>query len=132
MELTNEEFNRFLHLRALEWANLPAFISSLYAPILLIYLPWFVVLIIQVLLGLGWCIMRYKNPRLQNATRYAIWVGKGQWPIAVAGFIGLVIRHKFILAFVALGWPLLSGVFTFGGRTGIIEQKFLENETSAI
>ena len=43
-DLTGEESARFLHLRAVEWANWPSFLSMLYVPVLLIAVPWLAVL----------------------------------------------------------------------------------------
>jgi hypothetical protein len=130
-ELTPEEFKRFLHLRAVEWANWPSFLSPLYLPVALIFLSWPVVLIGQVILGVIWCTMRYARPDIEAATRWAIRVQKFKWIVAVVGFLGLAVQRQPILACIALAWPLVSGVLFFGGEVGKIDQGFLDQKAGA-
>ncbi len=51
---TNAELGRWLHLRALEWSGFATFVSLPTVPVLLIFLPWYVVLAGLFCVDLGW------------------------------------------------------------------------------
>jgi hypothetical protein len=56
---TDEEIQRWLHLRAIEWSGFPSFLSQIIVPILFIFYPWWLVVLGVVLVGLAWCVVRY-------------------------------------------------------------------------
>jgi hypothetical protein len=65
---TDAEVERWLFLRATEWANWPSFVSPLFFPILLVVFNWYVSLGILLLANIVWCSFRYAfvSPALSN------------------------------------------------------------------
>ena len=124
MEFTDAETRWALHLRALEWANWPAFLSALVVPLALVFFPVVIVLAYLLILSLGWTQLRYAFHSYKWASYAALAVRILAWPIAVTGFIWLLLRGRFFIAIVALLWPLLHGFIGFRGRVGQIELNF--------
>lgn len=121
---TDEEIKRWLWLRAVEWAALPAFFSQPLAPILLIFFPWYWVLGSVVLLGLAWCSIRYSFVNVAVARVACLVVAHLKWPAALGSAIYLFFHHQPISAVIALLWPLFSGFIGIPGKVGIIELAF--------
>ena len=124
MEFTEAETRRALHLRALEWANWPAFLSALIVPIAFVFFSVLIVMAYLLVLSLAWTQLRYAFHSFKLASWAAISVRVLAWPIAITGSIWLILHGRFLIAAIALAWPLLHGFFCFGGRVGQIELSF--------
>lgn len=120
----DDEIKRWLWLRAVEWAALPAFVSQPLVPILLIFFPWYWVLGTVVTLGVLWCPIRYLFVNVAVATAAALFVAWLKWPTAVGSAIYLFLHHHPLPAVIALLWPLLGGFVGIPGEVGIIELAF--------
>jgi hypothetical protein len=120
----DDEIKRWLWLRAVEWAALPAFISQPLAPILLIFFPWYWVLGSVVLLGILWCPMRYLFVNITIATFACLIVTWLKWPAAVGSAIYLFLHDQIVPAVIALLWPLVGGFVGIPGKVGVIELAF--------
>jgi len=120
--MTEAQFVTLLHLRAIEWANWPSFLSQLYFPLALAFLPWEFVFSIQVFVGLLWCVRRYEKPDLGAAITAAIWVGRLKWLVAVAGCLRPFSTGHPVIGGICLLWPVLAGMLFFGGNVGVIER----------
>lgn len=103
---------RWLHLRALEWSNWPAFISQPIVPILFIFYPWLTIVITLVCIDFLWRFVRYSfvNIRLSVIAVYFVYL---KWPVALISTIYLLIHGRYVLAIIALLWPLLAGLVGF-------------------
>jgi hypothetical protein len=121
---TDDEIKRWLWLRAVEWASLPAFVSQPLAPVLLIFFPWYWVLGSVVLLGILWCPMRYLFVNVTVATLTCLVVTWLKWPAAVGSAIYLFLHHRTVPAVIALLWPLVGGFVGIPGKVGVIELAF--------
>ncbi len=121
---TDDEIKRWLWLRAVEWAALPAFVSQPLAPVLLIFFPWYWVLGGVILLGILWCPMRYLFVNITIATFACLIVTWLKWPAAVGSAIYLFLHDQPVLAVVALLWPLVGGFVGIPGKVGVIELAF--------
>lgn len=127
MEFTESELQRWLWLRAVEWANWPSFLSQPLAPILFIFfwLPY--VLAGILVLDILWASIRYTyvNPQLANAG--AILVAWLTWPAAIGAAIYLFIQVNYISGVLALLWPFLAGSVYIPAKIGLIELAFAKN-----
>ena len=124
-EKSLDEIRRWLSLRSIEWAALPAFVSQPVAPILFIFFPWYWVLGTVWILGVIWCPIRYLFVNVavaKIACCVVVWL---QWPAAVGSAIYLFFHNRPLPAVIALLWPLfLAGLFGIPGKVGVIELAF--------
>ncbi|WP_298431686.1 hypothetical protein [Geobacter sp.] len=120
----DEEIKRWLWLRAVEWAGLPAFVSQPLVPVLFIFFPWYWVLGAVVMLGVLWCPIRYLFVNVAVATFACLIVAWLKWPAAAGSAIYLFLHNQPLSAIFALLWPLLSGFVGIPGKVGIIELAF--------
>jgi hypothetical protein len=124
MDLTESELQRWLWLRAVEWANWPSFLSQPLAPILFIFLFWPYVIAGIFFLDIFWSSIRYSyvNPQLANSG--AILVSWLKWPAAIGAAIYLSIQDNYISGVLALLWPFLAGLICLPAKIGQIELAF--------
>ncbi|MGD0828147.1 MAG: hypothetical protein ABSA09_08705 [Desulfobaccales bacterium] len=124
IEFTEPELQRWLFLRAVEWANWPSFISQPLAPIIFIFFWWPYVLAGILVLDILWASIRYSyvNPQIANAG--AIFVGWLTWPAAIGATIYLVMHGNYIPEVLALLWPLLAGFVCIPAKLGLINLAF--------
>jgi hypothetical protein len=121
LEFTDEELRRWLLLRAIEWANWPAFISQAAAPVLFLFFSWPYVLAGVIALDLLWVFVRYSyvSPRLANiACLVVVWL---KWPAAVGSAIYLLHHQSYAAGVLALIWPLLAGLICVPAKLGRVE-----------
>lgn len=108
-EHSDEENLRWCYLRAIEWAALPAFLSQLFAPVLLIFVSWKLVVAGIVGAQLAWSPVRYRliNPR------FAYWAASivimCKWLVAAPIGIYLILHSQKLAGALALSWPLVAG-----------------------
>lgn len=121
MGLTEGEFRRWLHLRALEWANWPVYLSLCAVPILLIFYRWYFVLGAVIFSDVLWALVRYivVSPILSVAG--ALLVETLKWPMAIGSSIYLFTKGHVGIALLALAWPLLGGFICIPAEIGLIE-----------
>lgn len=121
---TEAEVKRWLWLRSVEWAALPAFIAQPIAPILIIFFPWYQVLASVVIIGIAWCAVRCFFVSVTIATFACLAVSWLKWPAAIGSSIYLFYQHEIVSAIVALLWPLFGGLIGIPGKAGAIELAF--------
>jgi hypothetical protein len=124
IELTEEELTRALQLRAIEWANWPAFLSTIVVPITFIFFPAGLVLGWLLLVSLIWTQFRYRFHNFKLASLVSIAVLFLMWPISVVSCVCLLVQHRYWAAIIALLWPLIHGLISIGGQVGRIELNF--------
>jgi hypothetical protein len=128
MNLTEAELQRWLHLRSIEWANWPAFLSQPVLPILLIFFRWPFVLGGLVAIDILWAALRYSftSPALSNAgCVLVVWL---KWPAAVgSGLYLFFVTRSYGLGILALAWPILAGLVCVPGKVGRIELALAKN-----
>jgi hypothetical protein len=104
---------------------MPAFLSQLVVPILLIFCPWYWLLGSVLLAGFVWSTVRYRLVSVPFADGACLAVAWLKWPLAIGSAIILCCQAKFILGIVALLWPLgLAGYFGIPGKVGVVELAF--------
>jgi len=124
---TEDEIKRWLWLRAVEWAALPAFISQPVAPILFIFYPWYFVVLTISAIGALWCFVRYSFVSVSFASIACIAVAWLKWPASIGSSIYLFFHHQPVPAVVALIWPIVGGLVGIPGKVGTIEVAFAKS-----
>ena len=126
-DYTEEEIQRWLWLRAVEWCGFPAYLSQIFAPILFIFFPWWQVVLAILFVGLCWCSVRYwfVTATISNLACLAVvWL---KWPVALGSSIYLFADHQPLAGVIAIIWPLVAALTTPPGKVGIIELKLARN-----
>lgn len=110
------DVQRWLHLRAIEWAAWPAFVSQPLVPVLFIFVPWTWIIIALLCSDFIWCVFGYGliSVSLSKLSSYFVVIFK--WPAAVGSSIYLVAQRRYLTALVALLWPLLAGFISAPAR----------------
>jgi len=122
---TEADIKRWCWLRAIEWDAFPAYISQLLAPLLIIFLPWYWVLIGVVILGALWCLVRDRFVSVAVSNFACVVVVWGKWPVAIGSSIYLFSIHQPFTAVIVLVWPLAVGFLgSFPGNVGLHELAF--------
>lgn len=126
-EHSNEENLRWSYLRAVEWGRWPIFVSQIYAPILLLFLPWQAVVIAVVLTNIFWAIfVRYHHVSVGAASTGAV-LTRLKWVICPITAIYLLVSGNITNALFALLWPLV--IFVIGVvptvQVGKIQKMFM-------
>jgi hypothetical protein len=122
---TDEEIRRMLWLRAVEWSNWPAFVSGAVAPILLLWIPWWKVLLGVVAINTLWAAVRHRIHSLKIANLVAILVTPGQWVVTLICMLAQAVHRHWALAALSLCWPFLCGLISFpGGNLVLIQHSF--------
>jgi hypothetical protein len=114
------ELQRWLTLRALEWANFPAFISRPIVPLLLVLYPWYYVLGGLVVAEVLWCAVRYSSVSILLA-RAAVFLALLSYPSALISSGYLFWHGHWGVGALAFLWPLLASVFQLPGKVGRLE-----------
>src|SRR2546423_14989217 len=98
---TEPELQRWLNLRAIEWASWPSFIAQPIVPMLFIFVSWYWVLLGLFIVDLLWCAVRYSfvSPRLSQLAVFFVLL---KWPISLGAAIYLFIDGHYILGVLAL------------------------------
>jgi hypothetical protein len=105
---TESEVQRWLHLRAIEWAAWPAFVTQPVVPILFALYPFLSVAIALVVADFLWRFVRYSFISPSLARIGALFVGVLKWPSAVGAAIYLLSQHRYGTSALALLWPFLA------------------------
>lgn len=127
---TTEENGKWSQLRAMEWQHYPLYISQIFAPILMIFINfWIVLSIVYVISWLFWIFNRGK--------KVSLFLGKLgflvhlKWPISIICglyiFFGL---NNIIAAIVAALYPIIVLILLWAippsGKIGELEMKFMK------
>jgi hypothetical protein len=114
------ELQRWLMLRALEWANYPAFVSRAIVPVLLLFYPWYAVIGGVVATEIVWCVVRYSFVSIL-LTRAAVFLSLLAWVVApvCAGY--LFWHGRWVVGSIAFLWPVLASAFQLPAKVGVLE-----------
>jgi len=121
IEFTEPELRRWLRLRAIEWANWPAFISQPLLPVLLVFFSWPYPLAGLIAADVLWALVRYSwvSPRLASLAALAVaWL---KWPSVVGSAMYLLAHRSYAAGVIAVLWPLLAGFVRVPAQLGKIE-----------
>jgi hypothetical protein len=123
----DEEIRRWLWLRAIEWGAFPAFVSQPIVPVLFVFVPWYVVVLGVVALGIVWRFVRYSFVSVRVAALAVVPVAWLKWPAALCSCVWLFVHRQPIAGVLALLWPLVGGLVGAASgpaKVGIIELAF--------
>jgi hypothetical protein len=126
-EHSNEENLRWTYLRAIEWGRWPIFVSQIYAPILLLFLPWRAVVIAVVLSNILWAIfIRYHYVSVGAASTGAV-LTRLKGVLCPITAIYLFVSGNIANSLFALFWPVV--IFVIGVvptvQVGKIQKMFM-------
>lgn len=117
---------RWCWLRSVEWLVWPAFISPLYAPILLLSWPPWAVLTIVAAVNLMWAVVRSKFLNAHLAAVMVMPVTIGTWPICLLSAVWLFAERRWGSGILAIFYPAVSAVLPFiSGQIGVLQQRLL-------
>jgi hypothetical protein len=108
-EHSDEDNLRWCWLRAVEWGCLPAFLSQVFAPVLLVFFSWQTVVLGIIVANSIWSLVRYRFVSVAFASFAAQAVFLLKWPIALSAGIYLFTQDQKFAAALALLWPLIVG-----------------------
>jgi hypothetical protein len=114
-DLSEVELKRFVSLRAIEWANWPLFVSQPVIPIATIFLNWWWVIGGIYFVNILWSTIKYRSFSLPAAMAGVFFVRLRWITVGIAGLYFTVIQN-YSLAFLAVLWPILSGLIVFPGK----------------
>jgi hypothetical protein len=118
---TDDMMTRWLWLRAVEWGNFPSYISTPIAPILLIFYPWYFVVLGIIALSCVWSLVRYSFVSVRLAGAATVFHICLKWPAAIGSSIYLFIHHRPVVGVLALIWPIVAGLLGGPVKIGIIQ-----------
>jgi hypothetical protein len=104
---TNEELALWAHLRALEWFAWPAFVSQPIVPVLLAIFQSWLVLAAFFVIDVLWRFICHRAVHV-GLSQLGVFVARTGWVFAVGSAIYLFFQHRYVLAIVALLWPLIA------------------------
>lgn len=113
--LSEVEIQRWLHLRAIEWAAWPAFVTQPIVPILFIFFPFVTVILALVIADFLWRFVRYSFVVPSLAKSGALFCGLLTWPGAIGSAIYLLAHHRYGMAPFAIFWPFLAAYVSLPG-----------------
>lgn len=126
-EHSDDENLKWCWLRSVEWGRWPIFLSQAVAPILLIILHWYFVVIGIILLNVLWALFFRYNFVSVNAAFLGSLLGLLKWITWPASAIFLFWQGRFSESWIAAFWPIL--VFILGviptTEIGRIQVKFM-------
>ena len=100
---TEVEIERWLQLRAVEWATFPAFVSQPVAPIMFIFPPWCWFIAAIAVLGILWSLIRYFCINVTIVTITCFTVAWAKWPSSVESAIYLLfLNYQPVPALIAI------------------------------
>ena len=104
---TDQDNLLFCWLRAIEWGRWPLFVSQIFAPLCLMFYPWYYVVIAFFAANIVWASIRYQfiNVGLANALADAMIL---KWPITIGSAIFLFLQGSIGVGILALCWPIVA------------------------
>lgn len=106
-EHTDQENLLWCWLRAIEWGRWPLFVSQVFAPLCLLFCPWYCVVIVFFAANIGWTTIRYEfiSVGLADAVADAMIL---KWPITIGSAIFLFSQGSIGVGILALCWPIVA------------------------
>lgn len=127
LEHTDQENLGWSWLRAVEWGSWPAFLSQAAGPVLLLFLPWWSVVVGVVAANVVWAtFVRYRCSSIL-AAYCGVFLAKLKWLACPVAAYLLYRRGDTATAALALFWPLPAsalGIFPTT-QVGVIQRNFM-------
>jgi hypothetical protein len=133
---TDQENERYSHLRAIEWSSYIVFICPLITPFLILWLGWVEAIILTVIAEYVWIFVFADNPSFRVVSSLVLPVNVLKWPISIIlAVVYYFDRHNLILSTLLALFPILSWFLMFleipamkikNIQIGILEKKLLK------
>jgi hypothetical protein len=125
-EWTEEERNRYVFLRAIEWLAFPAFISIGFGALLLLVIQPIPLIIGVLVINFIWSIFIARQFVGLKLSELGVYMNKLKFlTVPIAGIVFLT-RHDYKLMVVALLWPvigILLSLVRINDKRGVIAHK---------
>jgi hypothetical protein len=103
---SEQELQRRLHLRAIEWSAWPTFVSQPVIPVLFLFFPWTVIIVSLLVIDLFWCYFGYPIVSYRLARVGCLFV-VCKWPASLGSAIYLFTQHRIVLGSLLYCGPWL-------------------------
>jgi hypothetical protein len=126
-EHSDEENLRWAYLRAVEWASWPAFVTSPFVPLALVFISWPLVIGSLVALNILWAMtVRYRFVSTRAAAA-GVFVALLRWLTCPAACLYLCWTGAWGIGLLALCWPSLAGVVAAipPSQIGVLQKQFM-------
>ncbi|MFI5251910.1 MAG: hypothetical protein ACHQQQ_05685 [Bacteroidota bacterium] len=126
---TDEENLQYCWLRANEWGDWMMFISQPIAPFLLLYFPWWKIIIGIILSSWLWSMIRYKFISSLLADIAVLFV-HFKWPISIGIGIYFLFKSAYYNAIISILWPLITLLLmtlTPTTKIGVLQDLFMKS-----
>lgn len=120
--------DRILLLRTTEWANWPLFILQPVVPFLLLFIPWWKIIIGILILSYLWTLLRNKYHNL-NLTLLGAFFVRLKWPVSILMGIVFLISGQYFQSVLSFLWPAVTMfliLFIPVTNFGPIQERFRE------
>lgn len=108
LENTDEENSRWIHLRAVEWAQWPVFVMQPVAPLLMTAFPVWEVAVTIALANVLWAFRVRQQFVSAWLSSKGLWIAKLKWITIPFATWMLVEQHRYWTAVLALLWPIVD------------------------
>ena len=132
-EHTDDDNLRWCHLRAIEWANWPIFVSQSMAPVALLFISWKTVMLYIVVANFIWALLIRHRIVIAWLARCGVYLAKLKWLTCPISACILFFRGSGTIAALALFWPLVTLFLPFltivlgSAKIGSIQKNFMRS-----
>lgn len=115
------------YFRAVEWGRWPVFMSQVYAPPMLLFLNWKILIATVVIVNILWAVfIRYRHVDVGAASAGALLV-RLKWMVCPGMGIYFYFKGQVANALIAVLWPLLIFIIGFipTVQVGKIQKRFM-------
>jgi hypothetical protein len=118
---------RWCRLRAVEWGGLPTFLSQLFVPLLLIFLPLVPIVGAVLFCQIAWAFFRGRFVSVWFAYWATAVVGIVKWPLAAFSFVYLCTHGRVLAGIMCIVWTLDAGALAIFPHFDVddLERKFM-------
>jgi len=107
-----ESAQQWCMLRAFEWNNWPLFVAQPAVPIVLIFVPWWIVVPALVMINLLWSKYSESTVNLRLALDGALFA-RFKWFAAIGAGAFSILHGDIAIGIVAACWPLMTLILVF-------------------
>lgn len=110
---SEQEYERWSYLRAIEWGEWPLFIFQPVAPFLLLFFEYWQIIIVILIFDWLWAFfVKYKYINIELLNFGSLFVHL-KWPFSVIMGVYFLSSRLYLIGLIALFWPLITLILIF-------------------